>query len=131
MGDAHAARTAIRAGSLRGAALLEVIASLPASERDGWVDEVLEIESVVADAPNLPRGSVPYLPCGVDEILAMVRELPLRANDHLVDLGSGLGRVLILAHLASGARVSGVEIQEHLVHASRAKAAALHVPISI
>lgn len=129
--EVRVARAEIQAGTLRGKALVERIEKLPASERDGWIDEVLDIDSLVADAPDLPRGSVPYLPCGVDEILATVRELPLRAEDHLVDLGSGLGRVLFIAHLVSGARATGVEIQGHLVHTSRAKAAAINLPISI
>jgi hypothetical protein len=67
----------------------------------------------------LPRGSVPYLPCGVDEILALVRDVPLRADDELVDIGSGLGRVAILAHLLSGVRARGIEIQPQLVERSR------------
>lgn len=128
---AQTARAAIQTGRLRGVALATLLEALPAAERDGWLDEVLELDSLVADAPDLPRGSVPYLPCGVDEILAMVRELPLRADDHFVDLGSGLGRVLILAHLVSGARVSGVEIQEHLVRMSREAATAVGVPMSV
>jgi hypothetical protein len=55
----------------------------------------------------------------------MVREVPLRPDDAFVDLGSGLGRVAILAHLLSGARALGVEIQEPLVHGARARCAAL------
>jgi predicted RNA methylase len=69
----------------------------------------------------LPRGSVPYLPCGVEEILAMVQDVPVQAHDELVDLGSGLGRVVVLAHLLSGARARGVEIQEHLVRSAKAR----------
>jgi SAM-dependent methyltransferase len=68
---------------------------------------------------------VPYLPCGVEEILTMVRELPLRASDELVDLGSGLGKVAMLAHLLSGARTSGIEIQPLLVAAARESCARL------
>lgn len=122
---ARTARTEIAAGGLRGAALLELIRSVPFLERDLWVDELLGIDGTPPDVPDLPRGAVPYLPCGVDEILAMVLEVPLRADDELVDLGSGLGRVVILGHLLSGARARGVEIQEHLVRASRRSATEL------
>jgi SAM-dependent methyltransferase len=117
--DALAARARVIAGALRGRALLERIHAVPYVERDAWVDRVLGIEAPPPDV-GLPRGAVPYLPCGVDEILAMVREVPLRETDELVDLGSGLGRVVILAHLLSGARARGVEIQEHLVRRARA-----------
>jgi SAM-dependent methyltransferase len=127
---ARTARAEIESGALRGAALLELLLSVPFFDRDTWVDEVLGIESPPPDIPNLPHGSVPYLPCGVEEILAMVREAPLGPHDDLVDLGSGLGRVLILAHLLSGARARGVEIQEHLVQKGRARCAQLALPIS-
>jgi hypothetical protein len=121
----RAARERVRAGELRGAALHEMIGALPWTERDAWVDELLEIESHVRDVPDLPRGAVPYLPCGVDEILAMVSEVPLTPCDELVDLGAGLGRVAILGHLLSGARTLGIEIQPPLVESARACCAAL------
>jgi SAM-dependent methyltransferase len=101
------------------------ILSIPFLERDAWVDELLGIEAPPPDVPDLPRGSVPYLPCGVDEILTMVREAPVGPEDVLVDLGAGLGRVVILAHLLSGARARGVEIQAPLVERARARSAAL------
>lgn len=122
---ARTARAEIETGALRGAPLLELLLSVPFIDRDDWTNELLGIEALPADIPDLPRGSVPYLPCGVDEIMTMVREVPLGADDHLVDLGSGLGRVLILAHLLSGARAHGVEIQEHLVRSARALCAEL------
>ena len=122
---ARTARAEIVSGALRGAALLELLLSIPAFDRDVWTDELLGIEEPPPDVPDLPRGSVPYLPCGVEEILAMVREVPVRPEDDLVDLGSGLGRGVILAHLLSGARASGVEIQEPLVRSARARCAAL------
>jgi hypothetical protein len=100
---------------LRGAELTAHLLSLPPRDRDAWVDELLGLGAPPDDVPNLPRGCVPYLPCGVDEILAMVQSAPLTSDDELVDLGSGLGRVAILAHLLSGARCHGVEIQEPLV----------------
>jgi len=118
--DAHAAR----AERLRGPSLLERLLAVPAADRDAWVDALLGVPEPPPDAP-LPRGAVPYLPAGVDEILAMAREAPLRRGDVLVDLGSGLGRVAILAHLLSGARAHGVEIQEALVREATACCARL------
>jgi SAM-dependent methyltransferase len=106
---------------LRGAALLELLLSVPPCDRDEWVDQHLGYEGPPPDDSDLPRGSVPYLPCGVDEIVAMVRGLPLRSTDEFVDLGSGIGRVVILVHLLSGARARGIEIQEHLVRMARAR----------
>jgi SAM-dependent methyltransferase len=120
----HRARTAraeIQSGALRGAALLELLLSVPFFDRDAWIDELLGIEQPPPDAPDLPRGSVPYLPSGVEEILTTVLEVPVQPDDDFVDLGSGLGRVVLLAHLLSGARACGVEIQEHLVRSARAR----------
>jgi len=118
---AQIARAEIESGALRGTALLELLRSVPFRDRDAWTDELLGLEAPPPDIPDLPRGSVPYLPCGVDDIVAMVREVPVRPDDELVDLGSGLGRVVILAHLLSGARACGVEIQEPLVRSARAR----------
>jgi hypothetical protein len=106
-------------------ALLAQLESVPFRDRDRWVDELLGFDEPPPDIPDLPRGAVPYLPCGVDEIVAMVQKVPLGPDDELVDLGSGLGRVAILSHLLSGARALGVEIQEPLVRRARARAAEL------
>src|SRR4051794_1105118 len=103
------ARAAIASGALRRAALLELLPAVPFCDRDDFSGEVLGFEGPPPEIPALPRGSVPSLPCGVDDILAMVRAVPLEPGDELVDLGSGLGRVVILAHLISGARARGVE----------------------
>jgi hypothetical protein len=126
--QARAARAEVRSGALRGAALLERLRSVPFIDRDAWIDDVLGIEDAITpDVPDLPRGSVPYLPCGVGEIVAMVEEVPVRADDQLVDLGAGLGRVVLLGHLLSGARAMGVEIQEPLVRSARDRCIELDV----
>ncbi|WP_242588925.1 methyltransferase domain-containing protein [Corallococcus macrosporus] len=121
-------RADIQSGALRGDAFRELLLSVPLVERDGWVDALLGFDAPPPDSADLPRGAVPYLPCGVDEILAMVAEVPLRRDDTFVDLGSGMGRVAILAHLLSGARAQGVEVQEPLVHLARARCAELALP---
>jgi hypothetical protein len=126
--QANKARVEIADGALRGKPLLELLLSVPPGDRDVWTDELLGIRPPPPDAPDLPRGSVPYLPCGVEEILAVVRDAPVHPGDELVDLGSGLGRVAVLVHLLSGARTCGIEIQEHLVRDARARCDALALP---
>jgi hypothetical protein len=113
---ARTARDAIVAGSLRGSALRELLLDVPYVDRDAFTDEMLQIDQP-PDVP-LPPGAVPYLPCGIDEILAMVRDAPVGPGDELIDLGSGLGRVAIMIHLLSGARTRGIEIQAPLVERS-------------
>ncbi len=121
------ARARIVAGDLRGGALFDVLLALPATDRETWIDAVLGIPPPPPDR-DLPRGAVPYLPAGVDEVIAMVREAPVLATDELVDLGSGLGRVVILAHLLCGARAHGIELQSHLVEHARTAGADLRLP---
>lgn len=123
--SARSARAELQAGTLSGAALLELLTSVPFLDRDAWADELLGIAELPEDLPGLPRESVPYLPCGVEEILAMVREVPLGPDDEFVDLGSGLGRVVILAQLLSGARAAGLELQPSLVEGAKTRCAEL------
>lgn len=122
---ARTARAEIESGTLRGAALLELLLSIPVSDRDVFVDEAIGLEDPPPDVPDLPRGAVPYLPCGVEEILAMVREVPVSPEDVLVDLGSGVGRVVILAHLLTGVTGQGIELQALLVRIAVDRVAAL------
>lgn len=110
---------------MRGLALASHLRSLPFAERDAAVDAMLGLKELPDDVADLPRGAVPYLPCGVDEILAMVADAPVRAADAFVDVGAGLGRVAILVHLLSKAHASGIEIQAPLVSAARALSARL------
>jgi Histone methylation protein DOT1 len=124
---ARTARDAVVSGALRGTTLLELLLSVPVRDRDVWVDELLGLEEPPPDMPDLPRGSVPYLPAGVDEIVAMIVETPVQADDDFIDLGSGLGRATILTHLLTGARAGGVELQEPLVREARARATALNL----
>ena len=107
-----------------GRPLLDELLRVPYTDRDRWVDELLAIDPPPPDCP-LPTGAVPYLPCGVAEIIASVLEAPIEADDVLVDLGSGLGRVAILAHLLTGARACGIEIQQALVERARQRCRAL------
>lgn len=121
---AIAARAELERGTLRGDALVDLLARVPYVERDAFADELLALEPPPPDI-ELPRGAVPYLPCPVGEILTLVRDVPLGTDDVLVDLGAGLGRVLVLAHLMSGARAHGIELQPHLVTRARELAARL------
>ncbi len=125
--SANAMRARLRADGVARTPLLESLLTVPPRDRDAWVDALLGIGELPTDAPDLPRDAVPYLPCGVDEILAVVREVPISTDDVLVDLGAGLGRVAILVHLLSAARTQGVELQAPLVRSARACCAALRL----
>lgn len=106
---------------LRGVALRSALEAEPRVERDTWLDRHLGIEEL-PDDEALPAGCVPYLPCGVEEILTLVDLCALGPASHVVDLGAGVGRLAVLVHLLTGARVHGVEIQRALVARARALA---------
>jgi SAM-dependent methyltransferase len=125
---ASTARAALEAGHLRGPALRELFLTIPAADRDAWADELLLLEEPPPSRVPLPRGGVPYLPCGVDDVLTMVQSVPIGPEDDFVDLGSGLGRVAILVHLLTGARTAGVEIQAALVQEAQHGAQSLALP---
>jgi hypothetical protein len=95
------------------------LTSIPPAERDAWLDVVLGLDACPDDGPELPRGCVPYLPCGVDALLRMVEHAGVRASDVFVDVGAGVGRAATLVHLLTGASAIGLEIQPALVLASR------------
>lgn len=104
--------------------LASILYGMRPDDRDAWVDARYGFDPPPPDN-ELPRGGVPYLPAPVDAILEIVREAPVRSTDTIVDIGSGLGRVVILASLLSGARGIGIDVQTHLVARSRETAAAI------
>jgi hypothetical protein len=98
--------------------------AIPPDERDAWIDARFGFDPPPPDN-ELPRGGVPYLPVAVDAITEIVREVPLRSTDTFVDIGCGLGRVVILGHLLTGATGIGVDVQSHLVARAKETAATL------
>lgn len=92
------------------------VRAIPYTERDAWVDRVLGTGAIPDDDPALPRGCVPYLPCAVEDLVAVAEHV--RASDVFVDVGAGIGRAAAFVHLYSGATVIGVEIQPQLARAA-------------
>lgn len=99
--------------------LRSALAEVPRHERDAWFDLVLGTEEIPEDGAELPAGCVPYLPCPVDALLRAVEVAKVSERDVFVDVGSGLGRVAVIAHLLTGAAAIGLEIQSHFVRAAR------------
>lgn len=101
------------------AAFRRALQSVPAAERDRWLDRVLQVESLWEDGPALPRGCAPYLPASADAVLRLLDAARVNERDVFVDVGAGIGRAALLAHLATGASAIGLEIQPHLARAAR------------
>lgn len=84
-------------------------------DRDRWANQLLGLGDLPDDDTDLPRGSVPYLPSSVDVLLRTVDRARVTSRDVFVDVGSGLGRAMVLVHLMTGAAAVGLEIQAGLV----------------
>ena len=125
------ARARVARGELRGEALLEWIAAHPPARRDAAVEALLGIGRAADAAAEMPLGAegIGYVPSGVAAIVRAIVEAPIGAPDLVLDVGSGLGKVALLVHLACGARVRGLELQRELVVAARQRARALGIAV--
>jgi hypothetical protein len=117
--SAEQARQRIADGAHDRRAFRAALLAVPRDARDTWVDRVLGLGALPADGPELPRGCVPYVPCGVDALIELVDRAQVGPDDVFVDVGSGVGRAMALVHLLSGAAAVGIEIQPELVEAAR------------
>ena len=45
------------------------LAVVPPTERDAWLDLVLDTGELPPDGDELPRGCTPYLPCSVSTLI--------------------------------------------------------------
>jgi SAM-dependent methyltransferase len=93
--------------------------------RDELLAGVLDLP--VPDAPRTPWAAdmVAYQPTPVRHGLDLLRRSALTEGDVLVDLGSGLGQVPLLAALCSPARAVGIEIESGYVATAQAAASTL------
>lgn len=112
---ADEARAHIAGGTSSPPAFRTALLAVPAADRDAWLDRVLGLGDIPADSSELPAGCVPYLPCSADALLAVVDGAEITADDVVVDIGAGVGRALAIVQRLTGARVTGVEVQEQLV----------------
>lgn len=104
----------------RAVELRAALEALPAEARDAWLDRVLGVDALVDDGPGLPIGCTPYLACPVDVLSLMLEVAQVGRHDVFVDVGSGIGRAMALAHFLTGAAAIGIEVQPGLAEISRA-----------
>ena len=122
---AHALRRGVRRDGPAPATFAAALDAVPREYRDAWLDCLWGIDELPGDDPGLPRGCVPYLPCPVALALEAILVARVTRDDVFVDVGAGLGRVVALTHLLTGAPCFGLEIQPGLVEAARERAARL------
>jgi hypothetical protein len=84
--------------------------------RFDYLDEMVS-SLLVLDKPDPPpthptEGMVFYQPTPARHIFRLLRLTALSENDVLIDLGSGLGHIPLLASICTGARAIGVEREQ-------------------
>ena len=114
---------------MRGRQLLEWIEGLEPDARDAGVETYLNIRTCDVSSVSPGEHLIGYHQSGVDAVLQAFAEVPLQAHDVLIDLGSGLGKVVMLAHLLTGAKARGIEIQSRLVEQARGAATRLGLDV--
>jgi SAM-dependent methyltransferase len=112
----------------KAAEIVSWLARLPADARDRAIEERL---GIAEGAPWEPPGEhlLGYHPSGIAPIVRALAEVPVVPEDTVIDLGSGLGKVVLVAALLTGAHARGIEIQAPLVERARAAASRLELAV--
>lgn len=125
-------RARIAAGRFTSGGLASALSRCAGQRRD--YDALDLLVASLLDAGNLPEERVirepemvAYQPTPGRVILELLERAQLRANDVLVDLGSGLGWVAILGALLSEAHAIGIELEPTFVEYARVCARGLNV----
>lgn len=122
-------RQKIAQGRLRAGTLRQLFDEVPRFERDHFVEEVLGIAYPPLEEPALLTSEhMTYAPSGYEEIVHAFDLTRLGPGRRLLDLGSGLGKVVVLAALLTGAESSGVECDARLCEQGMAAAIDVGAP---
>jgi hypothetical protein len=129
---------AIRGGIQRGAGAAALREWMPGSNGAGYIgnnggydylDElingVLRLEEPAMAAVALESEMVAYQPTPARHIFDLVGRAGLTERDLLIDLGSGLGQVTLVAAISTSARCVGVEIEPGYVDCATKSARSL------
>lgn len=96
-----------------------------------YLDEViagiLQFEEPGAGVAPPGAEMVFYQPTPARHIFDLIGRMALTERDALVDLGSGLGHVALLASILTGARCVGIELEPAYVDCARRSAEGLHL----
>jgi hypothetical protein len=78
---------------------------------DVFVDGLLDMDSAPEETKGLESGMIGYQATPARIILDLIQHAHLKEDDVFYDVGSGLGRVVLLAALLSTAQVKGIEFE--------------------
>ena len=119
MRNFSALREQVRNGTCRGMAFREMVGKHVAidydesgyDELDVFVNELLFVQEMPMPTRELQPEMVEYYKTPARLVFELVEKAGVTAEDVFVDVGSGLGQVVMLVNLLTGARARGIEIE--------------------
>ena len=106
-------------------------ASLTNSRGYDYLDElisgVLQFEKPSAEVVQLEPEMVAYQPTPARHIFDLIRRTELTERDFLIDLGSGLGHVTLMASICTSANCTGIELEPSYVDCAHKSARSLNL----
>jgi hypothetical protein len=94
---------------------------------DVFVDGLLNMDSAPEESKDLESGMIGYQATPARVILDLIKQAHLGADDVFYDVGSGLGRVVLLTGLLSGAQAKGIEFEPAYCTYAQQRAQSLHL----
>lgn len=94
---------------------------------DELISGILQFEAPSAELIQLPSEMVAYQPTPARHIFDLIRRTALNERDSLIDLGSGLGHVTLIASICTRAGCAGIELEPSYVECARKCAQSLNL----
>jgi hypothetical protein len=94
---------------------------------DELIGGVLKFEEPAAEVVRLESEMVFYQPTPARHIFDLIGRTALTERDCLIDLGSGLGHVTLMASICTGASCTGIELEPSYVDCARKSARSLNL----
>jgi len=106
-------------------------ANLPNCRGYDYLDElisgVLQFEEPSAEVVQLESEMVSYQPTPARHIFDLIGRTALTERDFLIDLGSGLGHVTLMASICTSASCTGIELEPSYVDCAQKSARSLNL----
>lgn len=94
---------------------------------DELISGVLQFEEPSAEVISLESDMVAYQPTPARHIFDLIDRTALTERDALIDLGSGLGHVILMASICTSAKCTGIELEPSYVDCARNSARSLNL----
>jgi hypothetical protein len=111
----------------RSATAVDLVNGLGYDYLDELVSGVLQFQKPPAEVAPLAAEMVFYQPTPARHIFDLIDRTALTERDLLIDLGSGLGHVPLLASICTGAHCIGIELEAAYVDCARESAQTLNL----